>query len=317
MKYYSTRFEDYVIEVEKYNLHPDITKKLLNLKPFSDIIIYGPPGTGKYSQVLNYIKNFSPTQLKFERKMNFNFNNKKQHFFKISDIHIEIDFSLLGCNAKVLFNELYYQILDIFSTKIEKRGIVLCKNFHNIHNELLENFYSYMQNIKHKNIKLSYILMTEQISFIPINIINKCNIINITRPSKSKYQRCIRKNITKDIKIENIKNIKNLKSNITILNNVEKKISDKIIDKIVNYNEINFMGFREILYETLTYNLNINECILYILTYFINNNMLEKDKMENIYIKLSKFLIFYNNNYRPIYHLESFFYYLCKVIHGL
>ena len=81
-----------------------------------------------------------------------------------------------------------------------------------------------MQNIKHKNIKLSYILITEQISFIPINIINKCNIINIKRPSKSKYQRCIRRNIIKDIKIENIKNIKNLKSNITILNNVEKNI---------------------------------------------------------------------------------------------
>ena len=78
MKYYSTRFEDYISELEKNNLHNDITKKLLLLKPFSDIIIYGPSGIGKYSQVLNYIKNFSPTQLKFERKMNFSYNNKKQ-----------------------------------------------------------------------------------------------------------------------------------------------------------------------------------------------------------------------------------------------
>ena len=122
MKYYSTRFEDYIREVEKKNLHPNTSKSLTLLKPFSDTIIYGPPGIGKYSQALNYIKQFSPTHLKFERKMNFIFNNKKEHFFKISDVHIEIDFSLLGCNAKVLFNELYYQILDIFSTKTEKEN---------------------------------------------------------------------------------------------------------------------------------------------------------------------------------------------------
>ena len=33
--------------------------------------------------------------------------------------------------------------------------------------------------------------------------------------------------------------------------------------------------------------------------------------------KLYKFLKLYNNNYRPIYHLESFIFYLCKVIYGL
>ena len=317
MKYYSTRFEDYISELEKKNLHTDITKKLVSLKPFSDIIIYGPSGIGKYSQVLNYIKNFSPTQLKFERKMNFSYNNKKQHFFKISDIHIEIDFSLLGCNAKVLFNELYYQILDIFSTKTEKKGIIVCKNFHTIHSELLEIFYSYMQTIKHKNIELSYIIITEQISFIPINIIKKCNIINMKRPSRTRYQKCIKKVLNKDLKIYKIKNIKNLKSEIYDLNCIEDKICNKLLDKIENINKINFIEFRDQLYEILIYNLDLNNCILYIITELINKNKLNDEKIEKVYLKLSQFLMYYNNNYRPIYHLESFFYYLCKVIHGL
>ena len=48
----------------------------------------------------------------------------------MSDIHFEIDMELLGCNAKTLFNELYYHIIEIFSTKEGRNGIILCKNFH-------------------------------------------------------------------------------------------------------------------------------------------------------------------------------------------
>jgi len=315
MKYYETKFEDYILGLNNYNLHPKITKELYKLPANSNIIIYGAPGIGKYTQALNYIKKYSPSELKYERKMNFLFNNKKENFFKISDVHIEIDFSILGCNAKVLFNDLYYQVLDIFSTKQNKCGIVLCKNFHNIHDELIDNFYSYMQNIKYKNITLSYILITEQISFIPKNIINKCNIISINRPSKSKY---IKVSKVKNIKdINSIKNIKNVKSNINYLNNDIDKICNKLILNITNYNTINFLDFRDTCYDILIYNLDINSCIYYIINHFINNGMLSKDNIESIYIKLIKFLTFYNNNYRPIYHLESFFYYLCKVIHGL
>ena len=315
MKYYETKFEEYISALNKYNLHPKISNKLNNLPDFSNIIIYGPPGIGKYTQALNYIKKYSPSDLKYERKMNFVFNNKKEHFFKISDIHIEIDFSILGCNAKVLFNDLYYQVLDIFSAKQNKCGILLCKNFHNIHEELIDNFYSYMQNIKHKNITLSYILITEQISFIPKNIINKCHIISISRPSKSKYLKVSKKKNISDI--NSIKNIKNLKSDIDYLDNDINKISNKIIMNLKNYKDLNFLEFRDICYDILIYNLDINECIYYIVSYFIKNDMLKSDDADKIYNKLIRFLLYYNNNYRPIYHLESFFYYLCKVIHGL
>ena len=152
---------------------------------------------------------------------------------------------------------------------------------------------------------------------MPINIINKCNIINVKRPSKTKYQKCLKNKIDKSLDINSVTNIKNLKSSITKLNKIEDKICNKIIDKITNYNTINFIEFREILYEILIYNLDVNKSILYIISHFINNKSLNDDNLEKIYLKLSQFLIYYNNNYRPIYHLESFFYYLCKVIHGL
>ena len=50
MKYYETKFEDYIQSINKYNLHPKITKTLYDLPEFSNIILYGPCGVGKYSQ---------------------------------------------------------------------------------------------------------------------------------------------------------------------------------------------------------------------------------------------------------------------------
>ena len=156
MKYLSTRFEDYVIECKKKNMHKELEQLTEyftdNLKDQSNLIFYGPSGVGKYTQALNYIKRFSPTNLRFERKLNFTYN-KKQYKFKVSDVHFEIDMQLLGCNAKVLFNEIYYHILDILSTR-NNSGIILCKNFNYIHNELLEIFYSYMESLQHKNLNV-------------------------------------------------------------------------------------------------------------------------------------------------------------------
>ena len=43
----------------------------------NNLIFYGPPGIGKYTQVLQYIKKYSPTELRFERKINIQSSNKK------------------------------------------------------------------------------------------------------------------------------------------------------------------------------------------------------------------------------------------------
>jgi len=67
--------------------------------------------------------------------------------------------SLLGCNSKLLWHEIYQQLVDIISAKTEKSGIIVCKEFHNIHSELLENFYSYMQNNNDSSINIKFILL--------------------------------------------------------------------------------------------------------------------------------------------------------------
>ena len=149
MKYHETRFEDYINTNKKVNLHPK-QQNLYKLFPedMSDLnhmIFYGPPGVGKYTQVLLGIKKYSSTNLKYLRKINITYQKKRDYCFKTSDIHFEIDMSLLGCNAKILWNEIYNHIIDILATKPKAHGIIICKNFHTIHNELLDVFYSYMQ----------------------------------------------------------------------------------------------------------------------------------------------------------------------------
>jgi hypothetical protein len=73
--------------------------------------------------------------------------------------------------------------------KTDKTGILVCKNFHMIHSELLEVFYSYIQeyNNPHTAIQLKFIILTEHISFIPNNILNSCEVVSIGRPSNDNY----------------------------------------------------------------------------------------------------------------------------------
>ena len=316
MKYLSSRFEEYVGECEKNNLHENMKNVFDKIQDNnSNLIFYGPSGIGKYTQVLNYLKNISPSNLKYERKINFSLNSKKDYCFKISDVHFEIDMELLGCNAKVLFNEVYNHIIDIFSTRSNEVNYIVCKNFHCIHSELLDIFYSYMQTLNHKNFKVSYILITEHVGFITENILKKCQIIPFRRPTKKTYRKCINIQISSNVLLEDIKNIKNVVNNITILNNIENKIVGSIIEKMKNIKDIVFIEFRDTIYDIFIYNIDVNECIYKIISHFIETKEINEENIEEIIFQGYKFFRYYNNNYRPIYHLERFLYYICTKIH--
>ena len=323
MKFLETTFSEYVSSVKKNNLHKELlsTYKYFpeKMKDLNNLIFFGPSGTGKYTQALYSIEKYSPSKLKYERKINISVQKKQQYLFNISDIHFEIDMDLLGCNARIVWNDIYHHILDILATRANPCGIIICKNFHNIHSELLDVFYSYMENLNHINIKLVYILITEQISFLPENILKSSKIIPVMRPKKTIYKKILDCNntILSEIEIKKTKNIKNLHSQIKQLKNPYKILCERIIKQLNDYENINFMLLRENLYNLFIYQLDINECILFILFYYIQKNEINKENIFYIFKKLPPFLKYYNNNYRPIYHLESFILSLCKTIHGL
>jgi len=251
IKYYETHYNEYVSACKKENLQlklPNMYEKMgKTIEEMNNIIFYGPAGTGKYSQVLNYLTEFSPTQLKYEKKATVIYD-KQEYYLKISDIHYEIDMSILGCNSKLLWHEIYLQIMDIISSKTHKAGIIVCKHFQEVHNELLDIFYSYIQSLElfRENCIIRFILITEQLSFIPDNILNNCHLIHIKRPTKSSYQK-IAKMITKskdvgDISFTTASFLLDNKNNYTDLENITNikllylPFTTHCFDEIYTYN---------------------------------------------------------------------------------
>lgn len=305
-------FDDYIENNKKISLHPKLN--LLyntfdnNISDLNNVIFYGPSGSGKYTQALSFIQKFSPSKLTYEKKLLITYN-KCDYMIKISDIHFEIDMSILGCISKLLWNDIYHQIIDILMARTIKTGIILCKNFHDIHNELLEIFYSYMQK-NFKNINLKFIIISEHISFIPDNIINVCEIINVNKPTNSSIKKCL--SLKKIDNISNNNNLKNLTNNIDELSNVNTNILNKIYNYIINNKQtFNVLEFRDHLYEAFIYDININTLIWELLEKLIINKQLNECYINVLLVESFNFYQLYNNNYRAIYHLEN---YLLKLI---
>ncbi len=399
MKFFETHFEEYIQSLTKYNLHPEMPSiynsfpdKLSNLQ---NIIFYGPKGIGKYSQALSCIQKYSHSDLKYEKRLSVIYN-KETFFIKISDVHFEVDLSLLGCNSKHIWNEIYNQIIDVVSARTDTNAIILCKYFNKIHSELLDTFYSYMQRID--NVTIKFILITDHISFIPDNIINHCHVINLGRPSLAMYNKCleISMNVSggsglykeeedsscilrsppsstshgqnhmpavsqsslgnvqlgatslcsgsgsgsgscisttttttttnncipglllpSDYPLHEISNIKSLKANVHQLMNPYKMLCDKIVETIIHPDiYLKFLTFRDTLYDLLIYDLDLQECVFYMLERLITENHIKPVSISDILLKTYTFLQYYNNNYRPIYHLENWMFILIGHIHG-
>jgi hypothetical protein len=128
-------------------------------------------------------------------------------------------------------------------------------------------------------------------------------------------------NILNQIELEGILNLKETRyfSLINKTNEIPKDIfniiCDNIIQEISKKEKLSFTDFRDTLYDILTYNLDVTECLWYILRYFIENNYLSSQDITDILDKSYYFLKYYNNNYRPIYHLESIMFYIINKIH--
>jgi hypothetical protein len=123
-----------------------------------------------------------------------------------------------------------------------------------------------------------------------------------------------------EIDIDSISNIKELRSfpHIkdvnSIPNDVFNIICESIIVEMLHPENIEFTSFRDTLYDILTYNLDMTECLWYILTHFIENNHIHESDITDILVRSYTFLKYYNNNYRPIYHLESILFYIINKI---
>lgn len=321
-----THFESYVEAARTTPLHPKLKTIYATAFPSSitnlrNLIFYGPSGTGKYSQVLACISKYSPTHLKYEKRLSI-VCNKETQTIKMSDVHFEIDMSLLGCTSKLLWSEMHSQIMDVVSARTDPVGIIVCKYFHNVHSELLETFYSYMHMPHHASIRLKYILITEHIGFIPSNILNSCEIVPVARPTSAMYKRVTNTVVPNPAAVTNIQALKWGAQDLKEAQNPKEaqdpkeaqELFDNLVQYICNVDQIRFGQMRELLYDILIYDFDIHECAWHLITELKKRNMLRDDNMTEVLIQTHKFLQYYNNNYRPIYHLENFVFMLVRII---
>jgi hypothetical protein len=368
MKFYDSFLED-IHDDSFFLLHPELSTLSLSA-PFHNLIFYGPPASGKFFFSLFHVF----LLFKFKTFKFFDsFFDKSTYKFRFTDFHFEIDFSLLGCNSKNIFFDIFTHIYDMISVTPHKKAFIICKNFHMIHNELLEIFYSYMQqyNDPHSAVQIRFILLTEQMSFIPNNILNICKKISFKRPSNELLQKLVstkpyKKDVidffcgleTPPIKSSNkqtnysktaskspvedniepcsilstqfstkeLRNIKDLykfknknKDDFIIPIDIFNVVCNGIIKEMIDYENIKIALFRDTIYDVLIYNLDIYECIWHIVQYFIYDPKFSLKETQTIAILKNTFLFFkyYNNNYRPIYHLENIIFCIIKIIHNI
>jgi len=351
-------FHNYAEKVRQLNLHPKQASLLAVYlaAPFSHLnhlIFYGPPGIGKYSQVLHFISKFSTNDLKYEKKLTVRDDNAKinGYVIKVSDIHYEVDMAHMGCLSKLIWHAVYGQIREVISTKSHKTGFIVCRNFHGIHSELLDIFYSYMQHkCQSSRATIKFIFISEAVSFFPDAMLHSCDIVAFQRPAKIAYTRILQNNSVKSVKSVNqkllsipIRNIKLSKLCMEINNDKDLEYDfDKKEEALAECELLQqphrpicaiLCGYladppgivcvRNALYDLFIYHLDLCESVWMLLGeagLLIRQKKIgddeKKDATSSVLSKGFQFFELYNNNYRPIYHLELLFFNLVKIIHS-
>ena len=317
------------------------------------IILYGMAGTGKYNTALHIVKKHSPSELKYEKKV-FVVVVKQEICIKLSDIHYEIDFETFYCNSRQTWNTVYDHITNMIENQMSSRkentvcGYIICKNFHLIHNELLEIFASYMLSGK----KIRMILLTEHISFIPNHILSKCsvhslsmtnvyhskdeNVSNVVKVGEDecvvecvKRKRRITKKQLSSLTFRDVTNLytkyvyhnTNIKYSSTNDPELYTKVCMSLIYDMELYikSEINVCGksllaFRDKIYNIFTYHLDFGFCIWIIIYYFIEHGLIDNNNYDTVILHTVECYHYMNNNYREIFHAERWLMYMIQLM---
>jgi hypothetical protein len=128
----------------------------------------------------------------------------------------------------------------------------------------------------------------------------------MARPSVETYEACLQVPIPPIV--YNIKTVLNKQPEVNLI----KPSCTKLVRSIQTL-EFTMAELREDLYTILIFDMGVEKIIWNILT------TLEATHEQRILMikETIQFLQYFNNNYRPIYHLEKYIYALIKIIHGI
>jgi len=93
-------------------------------------------------------------------------------------------------------------------------------------------------------------------------------------------------------------------------------VCDALLRDMMSPDTLQIAEFRDKIYDILVYHLDAVECVWYILSHFVETQRLKGDGLYAVLAKTHVFLKQYNNNYRPIYHLENMLIFMMNHVHG-
>lgn len=245
-----------------------LNNKILDIIPNDEknIMFYGCYDAELYAHAVNHIKTKSPSSLSYDKKIIVTFNND-DYIYRISDVHIEINFEFLGCIAKNLWAAIFSHIEELAASK---HFTVLCRNFCSVNNELIDNFYTYMNQSN-----ISFVFLVHNISCLPKELVDACHLIPLKRVANSKLKK--------------------------------ERITHTYVEKVFELitNTFNVKIARNMLYDILIYQIDVYD-LFYQLLKKINSELNPSDEKKiKLLIEVNIILKLFNNNYRSIYHLEN------------
>jgi hypothetical protein len=257
-----------------------------------DVILCGPPGAGKYTQAIKMVARYSPSELRYNRTLNVE-HDRGRVPLRMSDVHFEVDMEFLGCQSRTLWPAIYEHITDAVSARDNKHAIVVCKNFHATHKELLETFYYYLGGA------VSYILITEHLSPVPRRIVDRCLVVSVPRPPRSRVLKAGlpggRTNLGQDPQ--------HCESQAARTRALEDEAWERA-------GACSWRELRETLYKLMVEQHQVTLCPWSWMTRSIREGRTTPaEAIETV----RRFSEGYANNYRPIYHLERV---VLALVHG-
>ena len=144
---------------------------------------------------------------------------------------------------------------------------------------------------------------------LPKKVIGRLN-----NPKLNKINTKYKDTYNDNVECNNINIVRYNVSEIIITKNFYKMCDELLVEIISQKYDI--INIRNLLYNLLIYNINIYNSFYYIIKSLILSKHIKNLDSEFLYIT-GNFFTTYNNNYRPIFHLEKYILYLIKLVNEL
>jgi hypothetical protein len=144
-----------------------------------------------------------------------------------------------------------------------------------IQSELLEVLYTFLDSSR-----ITFIFLTNQVSFIPHTILNQVKIVRSKSQSCSVYDK-----------------------------SYESRV-DELVEYMVSDKEYSIMDWRDKTYQLLVWNDSIHDAFAYFIERLIAKEYINTEHLSLLFSKYYEIIYLFNNNYRTIYHLERFIIFL-------